>query len=161
LNIVHTAVHISGEEKDLENFKAAVKKDGTFSFEKIIPMPKGVAKEELRSQESNWFIENWSSFGEPFNREIEQPNKNFLNIYFDTKAGFPGLIYLTMVQKFPSIYFQVFASEELGNFEYRGYGDSLERISPSGWMQKIIDEQDIEEESEEHPNTFSGDDIDF
>jgi hypothetical protein len=160
MNIVHTIIHIVGEKEELDNFKNAVKatievrtdelidgsyqevtkqKEVPFAFQKIIPIPEGKTKEELRNKnlDDDWFVQNWGSFGEPFDPYFEEGTDTHAVLCFDTKAGFPERLYVHLVGKFPNLKFYGTSWEEMGHFEYKMNGPEVKEVTSSIGMARM------------------------
>jgi len=150
---VFTTIHIVGEKKELDNFKEIVKAtikveehaqiDGTyqlvtilkevpFCFSSIIPIPDSIEKidnSDMGSLKDMWMLENWGALSELRDSTLETTDKNHLTLDFYC-GSFPHIVYLAMVDIFPSLHLHGQTTAENGEFSADFDGANITDLEP-------------------------------
>ena len=95
--------------------------EGTFDFNKIVPMPENIFRGPLGEKEremygaNNWY--DWSrwNWGTKWNSYDGEWYEEGASIQFNTAWSTPEPVYLALIKKFPNLDFNVeFADEDMG-----------------------------------------------
>lgn len=96
--------------------------EGTFDFEKIVPMPENIFRGNLGQKEremygaDNWYDWSCKNWGTKWNSYSGEWYNEGESIQFDTAWSTPEPIYRALTRKFPNLDFEVkFADEDMGN----------------------------------------------
>lgn len=95
--------------------------EGTFDFEKIVPMPENIFRGPLGQKErdtygaNNWYDWSLANWGTKWNSYDGEWYWEGESIQFNTAWSTPEAIYRALIRKFPNLDFEVkFADEDMG-----------------------------------------------
>lgn len=130
-NWAFNSLSVSGEPKDIKAFKTRAKKGkNPLSFEKFLPTPKALLKQQSPPKtdkigEGNlkkygaidwysWRVKNWGTKWDtnPDNTELDHSEPKCLEYHFDTAWSSPDAWLKSVSTMYPRLTFELFAKEE-------------------------------------------------
>ena len=115
----HYIAYVSEDELDPNGNPLVL--EGTFDFEKIVPMPENIFRGPIGSQEremygeNNWYDWSRKNWGTKWNSYDGGWYEEGTSIQFDTAWSTPEPIYRAIAKQFPNLDFEVkFADEDMG-----------------------------------------------